>query len=291
MLRFVQVPTVYCRDPLDDMFDSPWYFQHTPRSVPCRRRRVCSPPMTYPTFGSFIAAMEAMDTSSCDENKETENACSSCCCQKQKSKGSSEDKDQSHSSAEQTSNDTCSPSTSDNDQSSETEAKTEVSIPLSKPSDTDSRRFRVSLNLSSFDPEHIEVKRVDNELKIHAKQEVERCGMMFHREIHRSFHLPDDIDSESFKSTLSTVGVLTVEAQRTPKDSDTDSQQSEEHRKGESTSEIRGSLSERLEAEESTVKPADEEVKEKIQDHEDPTPADEMEVEETEKPSQEDLKQ
>ena len=282
MLRFVQVPTVYCRDPLDDMFDSPWYFQHTQRSVPCRRRRVCSPSMTYPTFGSFIAAMEAMDTSSCDENKETENTCSSCCCEKQKSKGSPEDKDQS--SAE----DTCSPSTSANDQSSEIEPKTEVSIPFSKPSDTDSRHFRLSLNLSSFDPEHIEVKRVDNELKIHAKQEVERCGMMFHREIQRSYYLPDDIDSESLKSTLSAAGVLTVEAQRTPKDSNADSQQSEEHRKEESTSEIHGNSSERLETEESTEKSADEEVKEETQDQEDPTPTDEMEVGETEKPSQED---
>ena len=267
MLRFVQVPTVYCRDPLDDMFDSPWYFQHTPRSVPCRRRRVCSPPMTYPTFGSFTAAMEAMDTSSCNENKETENTCSSCCCEKQKTKGSPEDKDQS--SAE----DTCSPSTSANDQSSEIEPKTEVSIPLRKPSDTDSRRFRVSLNLSSFGPEHIEVKRVENELKIHAKQEVERCGMMFHREIQRSYHLPDDIDSESLKSTLSAAGVLTVEAHRTPKDSNTDSLQSEEHQTEESSSEIRGNLSERQEAE-GTEKSADEEVKEGTQDDDDPTPTD-----------------
>ena len=271
MLRFVQVPTVYCRDSLDDMFDRPWNFQHTPRSVPCRRRRVCSPPMTYPTFGSFIAAMEAMDTSSCDENKETENACNSCCCEKQKTKRSPEDKDQS----------------SANDQSSEIEPKTEVSIPLSKPSDTDSRRFRLSLNLSSFDPEHIEVKRVDKELKIHAKQDVERCGMMFHREIQRSYHLPDDIDSDSFKSTLSAASVLTVEAQRTPKGSNADSQQSEEHRKEESTSEIHGNSSERLETEGSAEKSADEEVKEETQDREDPTPTDEMEVEETEKPSQE----
>ena len=287
MLRFVQVPTVYCRDPLDDMFDSPWYFQHAPRSVPCRRRRVCSPPMTYPTFGSFIAAMEAMDTSSCDENKETENTCSTRCCQKQKTKGSAEDKDQS--SVEQTPNDTCSSSTSVDDQSSEIEPKTEVSIPVSKASDIDSRRFHISLNLSSFNPDNIEVKRVDNELKIHAKQEVERSGMVFHREIQRSYHLPDDIDSESLKSTLSAAGVLTVEAQRTPKDSNTNSQQSEENQKEESTSDIQGS--EGLETEESEQKPADEEVKEEIQDHADHTPTDEMEVEETEKLRQEDLKQ
>ena len=233
--------------------------------------------MTYPTFGSFIAAMEAMDMSSCDENKETENTCSSCCCQKQKTTGSPEDKDKC------SVVDACSPSTSANDQSSEIKPKTEVSIPLSKHS----RRFHVSLNLSSFDPEHIEVKRADNELKIHAKQEVERCGMIFHREIQRSYHLPYDIDSESLKSTLSAAGVLTVEAQRTPKDSNADSQQSEEHRKEESTSEIHGNSSERLETEESTGKPADEQVKEEIQDHEDPTPSDEMEVEETDKPSQE----
>ena len=144
------------------------------------------------------------------------------------------------------------------------EPKTEVSIPLRKPSDTDSRRFRLSLNLSFFDPEHIEVKRLDNELKILAKQEVERCGMMFHREIQRSYHLPDDTDPESLKSTLSAAGVLTVEAQRTPKDSNADSQQSEEHQTEESTFEIRGNLSERQEAE-GAERPADEEVKEEIQ--------------------------
>ncbi|XP_072051769.1 uncharacterized protein, partial [Amphiura filiformis] len=111
------------------------------------------------------------------------------------------------------------PSTSgDSEEGKSSEA---VTVPIKKVANlSDSDHFQVSLNLKSFKPEDIEVTRVDNELKVHAKEEVQRYGMIFHREIHRSYQLPENVDADSLKSTLSTAGVLTIEAKRRPKPSE-----------------------------------------------------------------------
>ncbi len=232
MLRVV-VPNVYYHDPLDELFASPWSpFHHRGRAVPyCSRRRCGS--MAYPTLAAFIEAMEAKNGPTSEQKSEQncDKKCTSCGCQNSSSDQASD--------AKKTSNDTepkqepsesSQPSTSDQNEaesgmpsttadSEETKPSEAVSVPMKKLGQSDSEHFQVTLNLKSFQPDDIEVTRVDNELKVHAKEQVERYGMVFHRELHRSYHLPQDVDVETLKSTLSTAGVLTIEAQRKPKSS------------------------------------------------------------------------
>ncbi|XP_072013493.1 uncharacterized protein [Amphiura filiformis] len=227
MLRVV-VPTVYCRrDPLEELFASPYSFHYgmprsTPRDVPCCSRRHGNSLMPYSTLAAFVEAMEAMNKSEQDCDKK----CANCSCKKNTkqatdmpSQPNQEESTIPSSSESVNSEQSSAPSTSgDSEKAKSSEA---VTVPINKLVDqSDSDHFQVSLNLKSFKPEDIEVTRVDNELKVHAKEEVERYGMIFHREIHRSYQLPEDVDADSLKSTLSTAGVLTIEAKRRPKPSE-----------------------------------------------------------------------
>ncbi|XP_072051758.1 uncharacterized protein [Amphiura filiformis] len=228
MLRVV-VPTVYCRrDPLEELFASPYSFHYgmprsTPRDVPCCSRRHGNSLMPYSTLAAFVEAMEAMNTSEQDCDKK----CANCSCKK--STNQATDKHSLPNQEESTipsSNESVNseqggapPSTSGDSEAAK--SSDTVTVPIKKLADlSDSDHFQVSLNLKSFRPENIEVTRVDNKLKVRAKEEVDRYGMIFHREIHRSYQLPEDVDADSLKSTLSTAGVLTIEAKRRPKPSE-----------------------------------------------------------------------
>ncbi|XP_077983683.1 alpha-crystallin B chain-like [Glandiceps talaboti] len=74
-------------------------------------------------------------------------------------------------------------------------------------------KFQVSVNLSQFKPENIEVNIRGNRLQIHAKGE-ERGddGMKAYREYSQQYLLPENVNMEAFTSNLSKEGVLTLEA-------------------------------------------------------------------------------
>ncbi|XP_072051757.1 uncharacterized protein [Amphiura filiformis] len=227
MLRVV-VPTVYCRDPLEELFASPWSFHYglprpTPRAVSCFSRRRENSMMAYSTLAAFVEAMEAMNKSEQDCDKK----CANCSCKKSTNQAADKPSqpNQEESTIPSTSNESVnseqSSAASTSGDSGEAKSSEAVTVPIKKLANlSDSDQFQVSLNLKSFKPENIEVTRVDNELKVYAKEEVERYGMIFHREIRRSYQLPENIDVDSLKSTLSTAGVLTIEAKRRPKPSE-----------------------------------------------------------------------
>jgi len=75
---------------------------------------------------------------------------------------------------------------------------------------------RVKFNVQSFQPEEIDLKVVDNILRVHAVHKSTADGSNVHREYSRQFTLPEGIDLEAMKSTLSDDGVLEVEVPLAP---------------------------------------------------------------------------
>ncbi|XP_011664569.1 uncharacterized protein LOC115924178 [Strongylocentrotus purpuratus] len=77
----------------------------------------------------------------------------------------------------------------------------------------DSQRFQVTLDVSSYRPEDIEVKIKDNKLTVRAEhREGTPEGGFVQREYYRQYTLPDDVDLRLVKSYLSEKGILTLEA-------------------------------------------------------------------------------
>ncbi|XP_071479949.1 uncharacterized protein [Diadema antillarum] len=77
----------------------------------------------------------------------------------------------------------------------------------------DSQRFQVTLDVSSYKPEDIEVKIKDNKLTVRAEhREGTPEGGFVQREYYRQYTLPDDVDLRLVKSYLSEKGILTLEA-------------------------------------------------------------------------------
>ena len=74
------------------------------------------------------------------------------------------------------------------------------------------RKLALRYDVSQFVPEEVTVKTTDNEIVVHAKHQEEKEGHKVHREFTRKFMLPENIDPTTLKATLSTDGVLHVEA-------------------------------------------------------------------------------
>ncbi|KAG8179159.1 hypothetical protein JTE90_023621 [Oedothorax gibbosus] len=86
-----------------------------------------------------------------------------------------------------------------------------LSSPLIQDSD-DGKRLRLRFDVSQYQPEEIVVKTVDNKLQVQAKHEEKTDTKSVYREYNREFLLPKGTNPEAIKSSLSTDGVLTVEA-------------------------------------------------------------------------------
>ncbi|CAD6194992.1 unnamed protein product [Caenorhabditis auriculariae] len=76
-------------------------------------------------------------------------------------------------------------------------------------------KFEVGLDASFFTPKEIDVKVNGRELVIHLRHE-ERDGQFgaVRREVHRTYHLPEDIDEKTVKSHLNASGVLNITAEK-----------------------------------------------------------------------------
>nr|WBW88599.1 heat shock protein 27 [Pardosa pseudoannulata] len=90
-----------------------------------------------------------------------------------------------------------------------------LSSPLIQDSD-DGKKLRLRFDVSQYQPEEIVVKTVDNKLQVQAKHEEKSDTKSVYREYNREFLLPKGTNPEMIKSSLSTDGVLTVEAPLPP---------------------------------------------------------------------------
>ncbi|XP_015921832.1 alpha-crystallin A chain [Parasteatoda tepidariorum] len=86
-----------------------------------------------------------------------------------------------------------------------------LSSPLIQDCD-DGKKLRLRFDVSQYQPEEIVVKTVDNKLQVQAKHEEKSETKSVYREYNREFLLPKGTNPEMIKSSLSTDGVLTVEA-------------------------------------------------------------------------------
>jgi len=78
--------------------------------------------------------------------------------------------------------------------------------------ETDGKTLRLRFNVKDYRPEEVTVKTVDNRLLVHAKHEEKGNNRSVFREYNQEFMLPRGTNPELITSTLSTDGVLTVEA-------------------------------------------------------------------------------
>lgn len=93
--------------------------------------------------------------------------------------------------------------------------RTQASINASGKSEVsnDNKDFKVSLNVSQFKPEELEVKVVDNFLLVHAKHEEKSDEHGFiAREFTRKYMLPKNCEMEKVTSTLTPEGILMIQA-------------------------------------------------------------------------------
>lgn len=82
--------------------------------------------------------------------------------------------------------------------------------------DTSNNDFRVSLDVSHFLPEELSVKTNGNKVVVHGRHEEQRDDEGYiEREFTRTYLLPDDVDPETVRSSLSGNGRLCIEAPRT----------------------------------------------------------------------------
>ncbi|CAG9529921.1 unnamed protein product [Cercopithifilaria johnstoni] len=78
--------------------------------------------------------------------------------------------------------------------------------------ESDGRTLRLRFDVAQYKPEEVTVKTVDNRLLVHAKHEEKTPQRSVFREYNQEFMLPRGTNPELISSTLSTDGVLTVEA-------------------------------------------------------------------------------
>lgn len=78
--------------------------------------------------------------------------------------------------------------------------------------ESDGKTLRLRFDVSQYKPEEVTVKTVDNRLLVHAKHEEKTASRTVYREYNQEFMLPRGTNPEMISSTLSTDGILTVEA-------------------------------------------------------------------------------
>ncbi|KAI6177032.1 SHSP domain-containing protein [Aphelenchoides bicaudatus] len=78
--------------------------------------------------------------------------------------------------------------------------------------ESDGKTLRLRFDVAQYRPEEVTVKTVDNRLLVHAKHEEKGPSRTVFREYNQEFMLPQGTNAELISSTLSTDGVLTVEA-------------------------------------------------------------------------------
>ncbi|XP_072013038.1 alpha-crystallin B chain-like [Amphiura filiformis] len=78
---------------------------------------------------------------------------------------------------------------------------------------SDEKCFAVSLDVQQFAPDELDVRVIDGEVLVHAKHEQKEDEHGYvSREFTRKYNLPEDVDPEDVKSSLSADGTLTIEA-------------------------------------------------------------------------------
>nr|UQK61697.1 small heat shock protein [Carpetania matritensis] len=83
---------------------------------------------------------------------------------------------------------------------------------VSEVANTD-KKFQVNLDVSHFRPEELSIKTSGNRVIIHGKHEEKQDEHGFiQREFRRTYVLPNDVDPETVKSSLSGDGILAVVA-------------------------------------------------------------------------------
>jgi len=78
--------------------------------------------------------------------------------------------------------------------------------------ESDGKTLRLRFDVAQYKPEEVTVKTVDNRLLVHAKHEEKTASKTVYREYNQEFMLPRGTNPELISSTLSTDGILTVEA-------------------------------------------------------------------------------
>ncbi|KAE9556170.1 hypothetical protein FO519_000658 [Halicephalobus sp. NKZ332] len=78
--------------------------------------------------------------------------------------------------------------------------------------ESDGKTLRLRFDVAQYKPEEVTVKTVDNRLLVHAKHEEKTPSRTVYREYNQEFMLPRGTNPGQISSTLSTDGVLTVEA-------------------------------------------------------------------------------
>uniref|UniRef100_A0AAF5DKZ0 SHSP domain-containing protein n=1 Tax=Strongyloides stercoralis TaxID=6248 RepID=A0AAF5DKZ0_STRER len=78
--------------------------------------------------------------------------------------------------------------------------------------ESDGKTLRLRFDVAQYKPEEVTVKTVDSRLLVHAKHEEKTPTRTVFREYNQEFMLPRGTNPELITSTLSTDGVLTVEA-------------------------------------------------------------------------------
>ena len=79
----------------------------------------------------------------------------------------------------------------------------------------DEKQFKVSLDVTHFKPQEINVKTVGNRVIIEGKHDERQDDHgVIQRSFKRTYVLPADVDPESVKSSLSADGVLTISSNR-----------------------------------------------------------------------------
>lgn len=82
------------------------------------------------------------------------------------------------------------------------------------------KRFRVSFDVSQFQPSEISVRTQNQKLHVHAKHEETGSGRNVSREFSRQVDVPHHVDPNKLVCTLSNDGILQVEAQVSAPDYD-----------------------------------------------------------------------
>ncbi|GMS91851.1 hypothetical protein PENTCL1PPCAC_14026, partial [Pristionchus entomophagus] len=79
----------------------------------------------------------------------------------------------------------------------------------------DKNKFEVALDAQHFTPSEIQVKVVGHTLDIHFEHAARTDSLgNVARAVNRSYHLPDDVDASTVKSTLSARGTLVITANK-----------------------------------------------------------------------------